>query len=145
MASIDARLRGVALQAMAVETATHTAFETAFETASPSFKLHFMYYTGLPNEDELDRFLQTWTLRAVGEKVKCPYLLVAGEDDRLCPIEYGCELTDSITAPKQMIVYGGALHSVSGSPATTNGPNPGTFIAEWLKDRLTVKRCPPSS
>jgi hypothetical protein len=69
-------------------------------------------------------------------------MLVAGEDDQLCPIEYGYDLMDSIAAPKQMIVYEGALHSVSGSPATTNGPNPDTFIAEWLKDRFDGKAMP---
>jgi hypothetical protein len=29
---------------------------------------------------------------------------------------------DSISAPKQMLVYEGAVHGVIGSPAVTNGP-----------------------
>src|SRR4029077_19128520 len=61
VASIDSRLRGAALQAMAVEPTMHTAFETA----SPSFKLRFMYYTGVQTEAELDKFLQSWTLHGV--------------------------------------------------------------------------------
>jgi len=36
-------------------------------------------------EAELDKFLQSWTLHGVAEKVKCPYLLVGGEDDQLSP------------------------------------------------------------
>ncbi|MBZ5700067.1 MAG: alpha/beta hydrolase [Acidobacteriia bacterium] len=135
VASIDARLKGAALQAMAVEPTMHTAFETG----SPSFKLRFLYYTGLQTEAELDKFLQTWTLHGVAEKVKCPYLLVGGEDDQLSPVEYGFQLMDLISAPKQMILYEGALHSVSGSPATTNGPATGTFVAEWFKDRFDGK------
>jgi pimeloyl-ACP methyl ester carboxylesterase len=138
VASIDARLKGAALQAMAVEPTMHTAFETA----SPSFKLRFLYYTGLENEAELDKFLQSWTLHGVAEKVKCPYLLVGGEDDQLTPVEYGLQLMDLISAPKQMILYEGALHSVSGSPATTNGPSTGTFVAEWFKDRFEGKAMP---
>jgi pimeloyl-ACP methyl ester carboxylesterase len=138
VASIDARLKGAALQAMAVEPTMHTAFETA----SPSFKLRFLYYTGLENEAELDKFLQSWTLHGVAEKVKCPYLLVGGEDDQLTPVEYGLQLMDLISAPKQMILYEGALHSVSGSPATTNGPSTGTFVAEWFKDRFDGKPMP---
>ena len=138
VASIDARLKGAALQAMAVEPTMHTAFETA----SPSFKLRFLYYTGLENEAELDKFLQSWTLHGVAEKVKCPYLLVGGEDDQLTPVEYGLQLMDLISAPKQMILYEGALHSVSGSPATTNGPSTGTFVAEWFKDRFEGKPMP---
>jgi fermentation-respiration switch protein FrsA (DUF1100 family) len=135
VASIDSRLKGAALQAMAVEPTMHTAFETA----SPSFKLRFLYYTGLETEAELDKFLQSWTLHGVAEKVRCPYLLVGGEDDQLSPVEYGLQLMDLISAPKQMIIYEGALHSVSGSPATTNGPSTGTFMAEWFKDRFDGK------
>src|ERR1700722_10520041 len=110
VASVDDRLKGAALQAMAVEPMMHTAFETA----SPSFKLRFLYYTGLQTEAQLDKFLQTWTLHGVAEKVKCPYLLVGGEDDQLTPVEYGLQLMDLISAPKQMILYEGAVHSVRG-------------------------------
>ncbi len=135
VASIDSRLKGAALQAMAVEPTMHTAFETA----SPSFKLRFLYYTGLGTEAELDRFLQSWTLRGVAENVKCPYLLVGGEDDQLTPVEYGLQLMDLISSPKQMLMYEGALHSVSGAASTTNGPATSTFIAEWFKDRFDGK------
>jgi fermentation-respiration switch protein FrsA (DUF1100 family) len=135
VASIDDRLKGAALQAMAVEPTMHTAFETA----SPSFKLRFLYYTGLESEAELDKFLQSWTLHGVAEKVKCPYLLVGGEDDQLTPVEYGLQLMDLLSSPKQLLLYEGALHSVSGAPSTTNGPSTGTFIAEWFSDRFAGK------
>jgi fermentation-respiration switch protein FrsA (DUF1100 family) len=138
VASVDARLKGAALQAMAIEP----TMRTAFTTQSPSFKLRFLYYTGIETEAELDKFLQSWTLKGVAEKVKCPYLLVGGEDDQLTPVEYGFQLMDSISAPKQMLFYEGALHSVSGSPATTNGPSTGTFIAEWFSDRFAGKPMP---
>ena len=138
VASVDDRLKGAALQAMAVEPAMHTAFETA----SPSFKLRFLYYTGLESESELDKFLQSWTLKGVAEKVKCPYLLVGGEDDQLTPVEYGLQLMDMLNSPKQMLLYEGAVHSVSGSPATTNGPNTGTYVAEWFTDRFAGKPMP---
>lgn len=135
VASIDDRLKGAALQAMAVEPTMHTAFETA----SPSFKLRFMYYTGIETEAELDKFLQSWTLKGVAEKVKCPYLLVGGEDDQLTPVEYGLQLMDMLTCPKQLLLYEGALHSVSGAPSTTNGPSSGTYVAEWYVDRFAGK------
>ncbi|HTC61454.1 MAG TPA: alpha/beta hydrolase [Candidatus Saccharimonadales bacterium] len=138
VASIDSRLKGAALQAMAVEPTMHTAFSTA----SPSFKLRFMYYTGIETEAELDKFLQSWTLHGVAEKVKCPYLLVGGEDDQLSPVEYGLQLMDLLNSPKQMILYEGALHSVSGAPSTTNGPATGTFMADWFKDRFDGKPMP---
>jgi dienelactone hydrolase len=135
VASTDDRLKGAALQAMAIEPTMHTAFETA----SPSFKLRFMYYTGIETEAELDKFLQSWTLKGVAEKVKCPYLLVGGEDDQLTPVEYGLQLMDMLTCPKQLLLYEGALHSVSGAPSTTNGPSTGTYVAEWYVDRFAGK------
>ena len=49
---------------------------------------------------------------------------------------------DLIPAPKQFLLYEGAVHSVSGSPATTNGPNTGTFISEWFRDRFDGKAMP---
>jgi fermentation-respiration switch protein FrsA (DUF1100 family) len=138
VASVDSRLKGVALRAMAVEPTLYTAFETQ----SPSFKLRFMYYTGIKSETELNRFLQTWTLRGVAEKVTCPYLLVGGEDDQLTPIEYGFELMNSISAPKQMLVYEGALHGVLGAPSVGNGLNSGTYVADWFDDRFKGKPMP---
>jgi fermentation-respiration switch protein FrsA (DUF1100 family) len=135
VASIDDHLKGAALQAMALEPTMHTAFETG----SPSFKLRFLYYTGIESEAELDKFLQSWTLHGVAEKVKCPYLLVGGEDDQLSPVEYGLQLMDLLTCPKQMLLYEGALHSVSGAPSTTNGPSTSTFMAEWFSDRFAGK------
>lgn len=138
VASVDDRLKGAALQAMAVEPTMHTAFETQ----SPPFKLRFLYYTGLESEAELDKFLQSWTLKGVAEKVKCPYILVGGEDDQLTPVEYGLQLMDMINSPKQMLMYEGAVHSVSGAPSAANGPNTGTYIAEWFVDRFAGKPMP---
>ena len=135
VASVDSRLKGAALQAMALEP---TMF-TAFHMGSPSFKLRFLYYTGLENEAELDKFLESWTLRGIAEKVKCPYLIVGGEDDQLSPVEYGLQHMDMITAPKQMLLYEGALHSVSGAPSATNGPSTGSFVSDWFVDRFAGK------
>lgn len=49
------------------------------------------------------------------------------------------KLLESISGPKQMIVYEGANHGVGSSAATANGPNLATFAAEWLKDRADGK------
>jgi len=87
----------------------------------------------------MDKFLQSWSVLPLGPLIKCPYLTVAGEDDQLSRIEYTYQMLDAISAPKQMLLYEGANHGVGGSPATTNGPEPRTFIADWLKDRLDGK------
>jgi dipeptidyl aminopeptidase/acylaminoacyl peptidase len=135
IASIDDRLKGVATRAMTHEPGLHSLFEMD----SPSWKLRFMYMAGLQTEEEMDRQWQTFSVLNLGDKIKCPYLTVAGEDDQLSRIEYTYQMLDGISAPKQMLLYEGANHGVAGSPATTSGPNPRTFVADWLKDRLDGK------
>jgi fermentation-respiration switch protein FrsA (DUF1100 family) len=135
VAASDSRLKGCAARATAIEPHMYTAFQTQ----SPSFKLRFMYYTGLQTEADLDSFLQSWSLQGISEKVTCPYFLMAGEDDQLCPLEYTFELMNTVSAPKQLIVYEGALHGVNSAPSVTNGPNTGDFEADWLQDRLDGK------
>jgi alpha-beta hydrolase superfamily lysophospholipase len=135
IASIDDRLKGVATRAMTHEPGLHSLFEMD----SPSWKLRFMYMAGLQTEEQMDKTWQPFSVLNLGDKIKCPYLTVAGEDDQLSRIEYTYQMLDAISAPKQMLLYEGANHGVAGSAATTNGPNPRTFIADWLKDRLDGK------
>ena len=110
-----------------------------FNVASPTFKLRFMYMAGYEDEDEFDRFAETLTLEGVGEKVTCPYLVLAGEDDHLSPTEYTYQLMDTVKAPKQLVLYEGADHDLGGSSSADLGPNPATLAADWLKDRLDGK------
>ncbi len=135
IASIDSRLKGVATRAMTHEPGLHSLLEMD----SPSWKLRFMFMSGLQTEDEMDRMWQPFSVLNLGDKIKCPYLTVAGEDDQLSRIEYTYQMLDGISAPKQMLLYEGANHGVAGAASTTNGPNPRTFIADWLKDRLDGK------
>ncbi len=135
IASIDDRLQGVATRAMTHEPGLHSLLDMD----SPSWKLRMMFMTGLQNEEEMNRFAQSWSVLGLGPKIKCPYLAVAGEDDQLSRIEYTYDMLDSISAPKQMLLYEGGNHGVGGSAATVNGPNPRMFIADWLKDRLDGK------
>ncbi len=135
VASIDDRLKGCAVQAVCHEPGMHTIFNLA----SPTFKLRFMYMAGYEDEGEFDHFTEGLTLQGVGEKVTCPYLVVAGEDDHLSPIEFTYELLESVCSPKQLLIYEGADHGIGGSSSVELGPNPATFVADWLKDRLDGK------
>jgi dienelactone hydrolase len=132
VAAIDDRLKGCAVQAMCHEP----GLNTLFNMASPTFKLRFMYMAGYQDEPDFDKFAQTLSLRGAGQKIRCPYLAVAGEDDHLSPIEYTYDLLETISAPKQMLLYEGADHGVGNASSAALGPSSLTFIAEWLKDRL---------
>jgi fermentation-respiration switch protein FrsA (DUF1100 family) len=135
VASVDSRIVGAAVHGLSFEPGSHTSFEMS----SPTFKLRYMYYAGFDNEQEFDKFARTLSLKGATEKITCPYLVVAGEDDQQCPLVYGYEFLESISVPKQMLVYEGADHSVSHAASTTNGPNPNTYMIEWLQDRLDHK------
>ena len=64
---------------------------------------------------------------------------MAGEDEQLSPIEYAYDLFETISAPKQLLVYEGAEHGLVGSSAAVLSPSQTTFMADWLKDRLDGK------
>lgn len=135
VASIDDRLKGCAVAYVCHEP----GMNTIFNMASPTFKLRFMYMAGYEDEAEFDAFAETLTLQDVGEKVTCPYLVVAGEDDDLSPIEYTYELLASIRAPKELLLYQGERHGLNTTSSSALGPNTLTYLADWLKDCLDGK------
>ena len=99
-------------------------------------KLRFMYMAGIEEEEEFDRFAAGMTLD--GREVKYPYLVLAGADDELSPIEYTYQLFDQIRTLKKLVVYQGERHAIGG-PAGGFGPNWLTLIAEWLRGRADSK------
>ena len=132
VASVDDAIKGCAVQGVAHEPARYTLFHSE----APTFKLRFMFMSGYEDEDEFDEFVKSVTLDGVGEKVACPYLVIAGEDDSHSPIECTYQLLESIPAPKELLLYEGADHGIGGSSAAELGPNPANYLANWLKDRL---------
>jgi fermentation-respiration switch protein FrsA (DUF1100 family) len=135
VASVDDRLKGCAVRFVCHEP----GLNTLFNMSSPTFKLRFMYMSGFEDEGEFDKFAQTLSLARIGEKVKCPYLVVAGEDDHLSPIGYTYDLLETVPGPKQLLLYEGADHGLNGSTSPILGPNAATFLAEWIKDRVDSK------
>lgn len=105
---------------------------TIFNTASPTFKLNYMYMSGYDDEAAFDEFAKTLTLKGVASKITCPYLVVAGEDDELCSIQFVYEFMEEIRSPKVLIVYEGEKHSI-------RNPRARTLIVDWLTDGLEGK------
>ena len=105
---------------------------TIFNTAAPTFKLNYMYMSGYDDEAKFDEFCKTLTLEGVAAKIQCPYMVAAGEDDELCPIEFVYQLMDEATCPKVLYVYEGERHSI-------RNPAARTIIVDWLKDCLDGK------
>ena len=132
VAMADGGLLGCAVVYVCHEPGGHTIFNMA----SPTFKLRFMYMAGYEDEAEFDKFAEGLTLD--GGQVKCPYLVIAGEDDELSPIEHTHRLFDQVRTPKRLLVYQGERHGLGG-PAGGLGPNWLTTVTDWLRDRADGK------
>jgi dienelactone hydrolase len=128
------------IKACAVTSVCHEpGCETIFQDASPTFKKRFMYMSGITDEDEFDKFRKTITWEGHTEKIRVPYLCLAGEFDELSPIEHSERLVKSVRGPKQMVVYQESRHSVGNVPSANLGPFPPILVADWLTDRLAGK------
>jgi dienelactone hydrolase len=128
------------IKACAVMSVCHEpGGETIFQQASPTFKKRFMYMSGITDEAEFDRFRRTITWEGHAERIRVPYLCVAGEFDELSPIEHSERLVKSVRGPKQMVVYQDSRHSVGNVPAANLGPFPQILVADWIADRLAGK------
>ena len=128
VAAAEPRFKACAVSGVCVEPGQNTIFNTA----SPTFKLNYMYMAGYDDEAAFDEFAKTLTLKESGAKISCPYLVVAGEDDELCPIEFVYEFMEQIRSPKVLVVYEGEKHSI-------RNPRSRTLIVDWLTDRLQGK------
>jgi hypothetical protein len=76
------------------------------------------------------------SLDGVAADVRCPFLVVAGEEDDLSPIESTWQLLRGVGGPKRLVLYQGERHGISGGPAATNGPDRDATIVEWFIDRV---------
>ncbi|HEU0070865.1 MAG TPA: alpha/beta hydrolase [Alphaproteobacteria bacterium] len=134
-AALGDKIKGYAVSGVCQEPGCHTIFETA----SPTFKARFMFMSGYDDEAAFDKMRQKIDLRPVAPKIKAPYMVVAGENDQLSPIEYTEELFHLINAPKRLVIYEGANHSVGDAPSVEAGDEKNALIADWLLDRVNGK------
>ncbi len=131
----EPRVRACAVMSVCHEPGCHTIFQEA----SPTFKKRFMYMSGITNEAEFDEFRKKITWQGHADKIRVPYLCVAGEAEELSPLEHSERLMAALNGPKQMVVYQESRHSVGNVPAANLGPFPPILVADWLADRLAGK------
>jgi dienelactone hydrolase len=134
----EPRIRACAVMSVCHEPGCHTIFQEA----SPTFKKRFMYMSGYTDEAKFDEFRKTITWEGHAEKIRVPYLCVAGEAEELSPLEYSERLVRSVNGPKRMVVYQDSRHSVGNVPAANLGPFPPGLAADWMADRLAGKPFP---
>lgn len=134
MTAHEPRIRACAVSA----TCHEPGCQTIFEEASPTFKQRFMFMSGITDEAEFDVFRQQISWKGHADRIRVPYLCMAGEFDELSPIAHTRGLLAALQGPKQLLVYQGSRHSVGG-PAAANGPHPQGYMADWLRARLDDK------
>jgi dienelactone hydrolase len=135
MTANEPRIAATAVISTCLEPGCHTIFEEA----SPTFKKRFMWMSNYTDESKFDAFVKTLTWEGHVEKIRSPYLVVAGEADELSPLEHTERMIRAMTAPRQLVIYADSRHSVGGVPAANLGPFPPTFVADWLVARLNGK------
>ena len=131
----EPRIKACAVMSVCHEPGCHTIFQEA----SPTFKKRFMYMSGITDEDEFDEFRKKITWQGHADKIRAPYLCVAGEAEELSPLVHSEALMAALKGPKQMVVYQESRHSVGNVPAANLGPFPPILLADWLADRLAGK------
>jgi dienelactone hydrolase len=131
----EARIRACAVMSVCHEPGGHTIFQEA----SPTFKKRFMYMSGIIDEDEFDAFRKMITWEGHAEKIRVPYLCVAGEFDELSPLHHSERLMAALNGAKQLVVYQDSRHAVGNVPSANLGPFPPILVADWLADRLAGK------
>jgi dienelactone hydrolase len=134
----EPRVRACAVMSVCHEPGCHTIFQEA----SPTFKKRFMYMSGITDEAEFDAFRKSITWEGHAEKIRVPYLCVAGEAEELSPLEHSERLIAALNGPKQMVVYQESRHSVGNVPSANLGPFPPVLVADWMADRLAGKPFP---
>jgi hypothetical protein len=97
---------------------------------------------GITDEAAFDEFRKSLTWQGHAERLRMPYLCVAGEADELCALTHAERMFDAMQAPRQLVVYQDSRHSVGGVPAANLGPTPGMLVADWLVARLAGKPIP---
>ena len=120
-------------------TALEPGWNTVFNEASPTFKKRFMYMANIRDEAKFDEFAKSLTWEGYAEKIRVPYLCIAGESDELAPLENTERCLKAIAGPKRLVVYQDSRHSVGGVPSANLGPSPTALQADFMAAALAGK------
>jgi dipeptidyl aminopeptidase/acylaminoacyl peptidase len=121
----EKRFKACAVQGVCMEPGQYAIFNMS----SPTFKLNYMYMSGYDDEAAFDDFAKTLSLEGVTSKITCPYMVLAGEDDEHCDINFVYKLMGEIPAPKLLYVFEGERHSI-------RNPRTRPLAVNWLIDTL---------
>ncbi len=134
-AASEPRYKAAAITAPCLEPGCHTIFQEA----SPTFKQRFMFMSDIKDEAEFDKFRQSISWKGYAEKIKTPFLCMAGEADELGPISGVEEMFAAMSCQRQLVIYQDCRHAIGTVPSSNLGPNATTYVADWMAARLDGK------
>ena len=138
-AQLGDKVKGTALAFVNHEPGCHSIFNMA----APSFKLRFMFMANYDDEDKFDEFVSEFTVETLTDKIKCPVLIQAGEEDELSPLEHSENFVNALNVPKKFVIYEGDRHALgSGASGNLFGEHWYTMLADWCLDRINDKPAP---
>jgi dienelactone hydrolase len=135
VAANEPRVKACAVMSTCLEPGCHTIFEQA----SPTFKRRFMWMSDYTDEKKFDAFIKSLTWEGHAERIRVPYLCIAGECEELSPLVYAEQMFKAMSAPRQFVVYQESRHSVGNVASCNLGPFPPALMADWLVARLAGK------
>jgi fermentation-respiration switch protein FrsA (DUF1100 family) len=106
----------------------------------PHYWEHVLWVWGYSNLDEFIQFADGVNLDGVVDRIKVPFLICHGENDRQIPVQYAHRSYDqAVNSPRRELRIftaeeGGAEHI-----GLDHLPHVSSYIADWVSD---VFRCP---
>lgn len=134
IAATQPSLKGAAVGLVCHEPGGHAIFEQA----SPTFKARYMWMSGLEHDEAaFDEMAKEIDLRAAITGMQVPWLVIAGDEDELSPMQHTYDLARDCPSPSPLLVYQQGRHALSlPTPSVALGPNWLTYSADWLLDRV---------
>jgi 2,6-dihydroxypseudooxynicotine hydrolase len=124
-AAIDGRFTAAAEVCGSFDTESRWARANALTRAG------HRHVTKSADDAEVGERIRTWTMRDLAGEIRCPFLVVHGENDPIVPLDQAT-MYEAAVPGAELVVFAGANH-VCNNIANVSRP----FIADWFADHLT--------
>lgn len=81
--------------------------ESRWERANRLSRLGHQHITQSATEEETRRRIGTWTMRGLASEIRCPFLVVHGEKDRIVPVDQAEAFRDQVPHAELVVVPDG--------------------------------------
>jgi len=101
----------------------------------PPSKARCMWLVGVKSEDQAKERLKGFNLDEAAKKIRCPILILHGEEDGIVSPDAARHLYREATCPKELKMFsaaeGGSWHCQHDLPTTAQA-----YVYDWLQDKI---------